>query len=118
MSGCDRGFDVILSEFVAGRGKIKEPEPFCDELSIPLQSILVEQRMQVAGCVNSAWQARRMKTHESGQSMGSGRCPVRMFKEHRGESHGFAAKLDTDSRMRLQPLCRRTSFYFLFDGRG
>src|SRR6267142_6521936 len=56
--------------------------------------------MQVAGCVNSAWQARRMKTHESGQSRGSGRCPVRMFKEHRGESHGFAAKLNTDRRLR------------------
>ncbi len=99
---------MILGELGTRGRKLQELQSFDYELLIPLRSILVQERAQVARCVDAGGQARRVERHQGGERACHGRRPERVLQEHRGEMHCLPAKFNTDCR-----LSRRTVVAFV-----
>lgn len=93
---CDCRLNVILADFRALGVKIEKRHPLSDELLIRSGAILVEQRSEVPGRIDSRGQTRGVQTHQGGEGIDPRGGREGKLNKDGGQARGFVAKLATN----------------------
>jgi hypothetical protein len=84
--------------------KVRERHPLSDESLIPGGTILVKQRAQAPGSIDSRRQARRIQAHQSCEGICRRGGTESMLQEDGRQTHGFAAKFAANGKLGVRSM--------------